>query len=161
MAKVIIVNENDEIIGYKERRDLERNDIYRVSSLWITNSQGDVLLAQRAFNKSHDPGKWGPAVAGTVEENENYETNITKEMFEEIGLSDVKPAFFSKTRISGEHEYFTTWFTAIINKNLADFKINEEVAAIRWVSRGELKKEYSEHPENFIPSAHNWLPLFI
>ena len=31
----------------------------------------------RSFTKSHDPGKWGPAVAGTVEEGETY--NFLKE----------------------------------------------------------------------------------
>jgi isopentenyl-diphosphate Delta-isomerase len=161
MAKVIIVDENDEIIDYKERAELVRNDIYRVSALWITNTQGDILLAQRSFSKAHNPGVWGPAVAGTIEEGEDYETNILKEAEEEIGLTNIQPIFFSKNRISGEHEYFTTWFTAVIEKELADFKINDEVAAIRWISRDELKKEYREHPEHFIPSARNWLPQFI
>lgn len=66
--KIIIVNENDEIIGHKARGTLEQLDIYRVSALWIKNSQGDILLAQRKFTKKHDPGKWGPAVAGTNDE---------------------------------------------------------------------------------------------
>jgi len=50
-AKIIIVNKNDKIIGYKERGTLKSSDIYRVSSLWIQNSQGKILLAQRSFNK--------------------------------------------------------------------------------------------------------------
>ncbi|MFA6422790.1 MAG: NUDIX domain-containing protein, partial [Candidatus Buchananbacteria bacterium] len=86
MAKIIIVNENDEAIGHKERNELDFSDIYRVSGLWITNLKGEILLAQRAFTKNHDPGKWGPAAAGTVEEGEDYETNILKEAEEELGL---------------------------------------------------------------------------
>lgn len=52
-----IVNDNDKIIGYKPRDDRNTKDMYRVSALWITNSKGDILLAQRAFTKKHNPLK--------------------------------------------------------------------------------------------------------
>ena len=74
--KIIIDNENDEIIGYKNINALNQSDIYRTSALWIKNSKGDIFLAQRAFSKKHSPGKWGPAVAGTIEKGETYYTNI-------------------------------------------------------------------------------------
>jgi hypothetical protein len=32
-----IVNDNDEIIGYKERKEIQTEDIYRISSLWVVN----------------------------------------------------------------------------------------------------------------------------
>lgn len=84
----VIVNENDEIIGHKLREEVDpKNDIYRVSALWVTNSAGDVLIAQRKLTKKHAPGKWEPAVAGTVEKGETDESNIYKEAQEEIGLS--------------------------------------------------------------------------
>lgn len=39
--KIIIVDENDEPIGAKERGTLDDyKDIYRVSALWITNEKG-------------------------------------------------------------------------------------------------------------------------
>ncbi len=56
--RVIIVNEKDEQIALKERKDIKKEEIYRVSALWITNSKGEILLAQRGLNKKHDPGKW-------------------------------------------------------------------------------------------------------
>lgn len=87
-SKIIIVDENDTIIGHKNRDSMEDGDMYRVSALWIQNSKGDILLAQRSFDKRNDPGKWGPAVAGTVEEGETYESNIIKEAEEEIGLKN-------------------------------------------------------------------------
>ncbi len=65
--KIIIVDENDNIIGSKDFDKMKPSDVYRVSSLWITNSKGETLLAKRAFNKLHSPGKWGTAVSGTVE----------------------------------------------------------------------------------------------
>ncbi len=55
-AEIIIVNEKDEIIWYKKRWTLEKEDIYRVSALWLINSKWEILLAQRAFTKKHHPG---------------------------------------------------------------------------------------------------------
>jgi predicted kinase len=96
--RTIIVNDQDQIIGHKEPGTLLKEDIYRVSSLWVTNSKGDILLAQRKFTQKLDPGKWGPAVAGTVDEGETYESNIIKEAEEEIGLKDMRPALGPKTK---------------------------------------------------------------
>jgi isopentenyldiphosphate isomerase len=119
--RVIIVNDQDEIIGYKERGTVQLEDIYRVSALWVTNSQGDILLAQRSFNKKHHPGGWGPAVAGTVDEDESYEENIIKEATEEVGLKDIKPQKSKKVRVTlatGDHNHFTQWFTLVVDKPL-------------------------------------------
>jgi len=149
--RIVVVNENDKIIGHKERGTLIPSDIYRVSALWVKNSQGDILLAQRKFTKSHDPGKWGPAVAGTVDEGETYEQNIIKEAEEEIGLKDIKPILGPKVRMTGEYNYFDQWYTLTIDKPAGDFTIQEEeVEQVKWFTRAELEKELREHPENYL-----------
>src|SRR3989338_11488629 len=115
MKDIIIVNENDEIIGFKKRGTLKPEDIYRVSALWIENSKGEVLLAQRSFSKKHHPGLWGPAVAGTNEEGETYEENIIKEAEEEVGLKDIHLKKWFKKRTSTDYNHFTQFFKLIIN----------------------------------------------
>ena len=81
---ITIVNLDDEIIGYKPRSEITSQDVYRVSALWIENSKGEILLAQRGFMKRNNPGKWGPAVAGTIDKGESYEENMYKEAEEEL-----------------------------------------------------------------------------
>ena len=54
MVRIIIVDESDEVIGYKERGTLNPEDIYRVSALSVENSIGQVLLAQRKFTKKRN-----------------------------------------------------------------------------------------------------------
>ena len=49
--RIPIVNEQDEIIGYKDRKDRNIIDITRITGLWLWNEKGEVLLAQRAFSK--------------------------------------------------------------------------------------------------------------
>jgi len=155
-----IVDEHDNVIGSKLRREITTQDIYRVSALWLTNPRGDILLAQRALTKSHDPGKWGPAVAGTVEEGETYEANITKEVGEELGLSglDLKPESKLRFQDSGGWQYFTQVFSAVIDKPAEEFTVSkEEVARVRWFGRQELERELKEHPEDYLPSIHRLL----
>ncbi len=151
--KVPIVNEEDEIIEIKSRGDLLDNDIYRVSALWIVNSKGQILLAKRALSKRKDPGMWGPAVAGTVEENESYEVNIIKEAKEEIGIEGHDFKLGPKTRTINPHNHFTQWFTLVIDEPLDYFKIQkEEVDKIKWFTKEELNREMEENPDKFIKS---------
>lgn len=151
MTRITVVNDQDEIIGYKEQDTLVKEDIYRATGLWIKNSKGDILLAQRKFTKSHDPGKWGPAVAGTVDEGETYESNILKEAGEEIGLNDIKPVLGPKRRISNEYNYFAQWFTLVIDRPIENFVIQEEeVEQLRWFTQAELEEELRKHPEDYL-----------
>lgn len=150
--KIPIVNEQDEIIGYKDRKDRNTIDITRITGLWLWNEKGEVLLAQRAFSKSINPGLWGPAVAGTVEEGETYESNIIKEAEEEIELYGLKPVLGPKLRRTTKHAYFVQWFTATINSDYPLVKQDSEVESIKWFSKEELMKALDETPEIFLGS---------
>ena len=153
--KIPIVDEYDNIVEYRERTDRNPELIYRVSSLWITDTEGNILLARRAFNKTHDPGKWGPAVAGTVEEGETYELNIIKESEEEIGLKNVKPILGDKKRKKTKWNYFVQEFLLTLPYGFNDFTLaKDEVAEIKWFLKEELKKELKDNPDNFLIGIH-------
>lgn len=159
--KIPIVDENDNVIGYKNRQEILPTDIYRVSALWITNSRGDILLAQRSFNKAHDPGKWGRAVAGTVEANETYEENIIKEAAEELGIKGIRFTLGPKLKRNGRHLHFTQWFTCVIDKPESYFKIQpQEVAAVRWLAKGKLINDFKNKSQNYLASAPEWIKQF-
>jgi len=161
--KIIIVDENNNVIGHKERETLKQEEIYRVSALWLTNSKGDILLARRALTKSHDPGKWGPAVAGTVEEGETYYSNIVKETAEELGLGlkDIKPEKGPMIRISDRHNYFAQWYTLTIDKSISQFKIQKgEVEEIKWFSKKELVEQLDKKPEEFLKRMKRYFEAF-
>jgi isopentenyl-diphosphate Delta-isomerase len=150
--RIPIVNEQDEIIGYKDRKDRNKVEITRITGLWLWNEKGEVLLAQRAFSKLHAPGLWGPAVAGSVEEGETYESNIIKEAEEEIGLKGLKPTLGPKLRRNSSHSYFAQWFIATINSDYPLVKQDSEVEAIKWFNKEELFKALEETSEVFLPS---------
>jgi isopentenyldiphosphate isomerase len=147
----IIVNENDEIIGYKDRNKVKENDIFRISALWVENNNNEILIAQRSLKKEHNPGKWGSAVAGRNEKNETYEENIIKEAEEEIGLKNYK--FKKAHKIKTKNNKFLQWFTLVLDKDIKEFKLQkEEVEDIKWIKKEKLKKEINKDPEKFTSS---------
>ncbi len=150
--RIPIVNEQDELIEYKDIDERKDGEICRVSALWVTNEKGEVLLAKRASTKKRDPGVWGPAVAGTVEEGETYESNIIKESAEEIGLINFIPKIEHKVRRSSNHEYFNQWYSAEIPSDYPFHRQTAEVDEIRWFTKEEILKLFSENPNMFVPS---------
>ena len=128
--------------------------------MWLTNSKGQILLAQRAFTKKNGPGKWGPAVAGTVENGETYRKNIIKEAEEELGLENIKPIKGQKKRVFGKHNFFCQMYSLKIDRQIKDFKIQrDEVERVKWISKKELEQKIKSKPEIFISSMKMWVGL--
>ena len=158
---VTVVDEHDNPIGTKLRADVTHNDIYRVTALWLTNSRGDVLLAQRGFHKKNNPGQWGPAVAGTVNAGESYEANIVKEVFEELGLQNIAlTPLLKKFTDDGSWRYFCQFYTAVINRPANAFVIEvENIEQVAWFASAQLLTELQSNPTKFVPTAHLWPEL--
>lgn len=151
MAKIVIVNEKDEPIGYRERGSRAQSEgICRISVLWLTNSKGEVLLAKRKMNKKYNPGKWGPAVGGTVEEGETYDSNIYKEASEEIGLSGFVFEKGEKIFVETPNKRFCQIYCLTIDREFDQFQIQEEeVDQVKWFGQDELKNEIEHNPDIF------------
>lgn len=158
--RIPIVDENDNIITHKDRNDRLPGEITRVAALWVGSSNGEVLLAQRAFTKKDSPGLWGPAVAGSVEEGETYESNIIKEAEEEIGLKNFQFVLGPKIRRSGTHEYFAQVFFTIIPKDYPLVKQDSEVEALQWFSKDEFYSLIKDKPEIFLKNTENYTNEF-
>lgn len=147
-----IVDADDKLIGHKWKEEFDpEKDIYRVSALWLRNSKGEVLLAQRSQKKKNGGGLWGPAVAGTLEYDETYEQNIVKEIQEEIGLTELELKSGKKRYIDADNrKYFCMYFYGVCDKLANDFVLEDEVAAVTWVSEKQLLADTVEHSEKYV-----------
>lgn len=161
--KIIIVDKDDNPIGLKCRDQIDPAvDIYRVSSIWITNTRGDILIAQRKFTKKNSPGKWGPAVAGTVEEGETYEENAYKEVREEIGIDNIILKKAKKIFLGGNRKKFSQWYTGVIDRNVDEFEIQEEeVEAVKWITPEDLIKDSQQNPDKYLASMPLMIEMFL
>ncbi|HUD10433.1 MAG TPA: NUDIX domain-containing protein [Candidatus Saccharimonadales bacterium] len=159
---IVIVDKYDKPIGLKTYEELEYQDIYQVSALWLTDIRSsDILLAQRKWTKTNDPGKWAAAVAGTVDQDEDYQINIVKEIEEEIGLKNLElkvgPKQFTD---DGSHKYFVQWFLAKVDKESTRITIQEEeVEAVDWVPENKLIQDARTNPGKYAPNFIDSLKL--
>lgn len=159
---VPLVNEQDEIIGSKERTDLEYSkDIFRTASLWIMNSKGDILLAQRKMDKKIDPGKWAEAVGGIVEGDDTYEQTALREAEEELGLKNIQITLGPKQFIDSSAKYFVQWYTAVVDYPIEKIIYQqEEIEQIAWISQEQFRQELISNPEKYIPAMAQMAALF-
>lgn len=155
-SRIPIVNEQDEIIGERIRKELQPGDIFRVTGLWIYDDAGNILLARRAETKALHPGLWALGVAGTVEIGETYDSNIVKEMAEEIGLTGYIPTFLSKELRDNQSglglRRFAAHYAVTIPHDYPLVLKEDEVAEIKWFTPEEIEKAATEHPEMFVPT---------
>ncbi len=161
--KVVIVDDNDVPVGTKYRDEVDYlKETYRCTGIWLVNSQGEILIAQRKFTKSKDPGKWGPAAAGTVEEGETYESNAYKELEEEIGVTGIKLELGPKQHSVSPRKYFGQWFLCEIDRSIEQFVIQEdEVEQIKWINKDDLLLDMKNYPDKYVTSLHSIINLLI
>lgn len=141
-------------MGVKERFEVDYdNEIYRVSALWLTNSKGQTLLAKRAMTKKYDPGLWGPAAVGTLEDDETYESNIYKEAEEEIGLTGIRFQELAKVLVDDGHHYFLQWYGAMLDRDVDSFvRQEEEVDELAWIDIEQMKQELKTKSDKYVPA---------
>lgn len=159
--RIPIVNEQDELIEYREKKDIGPNDINRDTGLWILNEFGEILLGQRSANKKLAPNLWTVAVAGTVEEGETYESNVIKEAYEEIGLKDIKPQFLFTLLKQQAHRRMSGSFKITIPKDTKLTLEPKEVSEVRWFSLKEIHELLATKPDMFTPSFGFYLEKFL
>jgi len=152
-----IVDAQDQVIGHKLRSEVEKEDIYRVAGMWIFNEKGEVLLARRSRTKRHDPGKWGPSVAGTLEEGETYESNILKEAQEELGVTLSEVQATAHIFVELEYAFFAQWFTAKVLSTTKFTLQEEEVEEVMWFQPDQLASLLETSPLEFLPQMRLYL----
>jgi len=158
-----IVNEQDEIVGNIERSDLDYSKhINRSSSCWVLDGKGNVLISQRSFSKSFDPGKWSESVGGTVDKGISYHQTIINELGEELGVDvgNYELKQLEKRFINSNERYFVQWYSVVIDKSIEFFNIQkEELEQVAWISIDQLKKEVNEYPEKYISDMKDMLTV--
>lgn len=82
-----IVNERDEVIGQRPRREVHQLGLWhRAVHILVFNARGEVFLQKRSMLKDTAKGKWDSSTSGHVDSGEDYDTSAVRELGEEIGL---------------------------------------------------------------------------
>lgn len=163
MQEVILVNENDEQIGTMDKLEAHRQaKLHRAFSVFIFNSQGQMLLQQRAENKYHSAGLWTNACCSHPSPGEDTNLAVQRRLQEEMGFTTDVIRIFDFTYKAEfdnglvEHE-FDHVYLGVYNGEI--FPNPDEVQDFCFKQIEQIKTEMSEQPEEFTAWFHIAFPL--
>ena len=148
---VDLVDENDELIGRAQMREVRaRNLLRRGAAAIVRNSRGDIYIHRRADTTAAFPGWYDTVVAGSVMSGESYQQAIRRELAEEIGVDGVQPTFLFKSRYRAtDVNWWTCVFEVVWNHPIQHQ--DEEVAWGGFMPEPDLVAKLAEW--RFVPGG--------
>lgn len=165
--QVILVNEKDEAIGIMEKMEAHQKGLlHRAFSVFIFDSEGRMLLQQRAGNKYHGAFLWTNTCCSHPYPGENVKEAAQRRLQEELGFCTTIEEIFSFTYHAHvennliEHEYDHV-FTGVYEGEIQPDA--NEVAAYAYKTIAEVKLAMQQHPGQFttwftiaFPKVEDW-----
>jgi isopentenyl-diphosphate delta-isomerase len=159
---VILVNQDDEVIGYGEKLDVHRKGLlHRAFSIFVFNDGGELLIQRRAASKYHEPGRWANTCCGHPFPDEAIDAAAARRLFEELGfkcsLAPLAHIYYKAYLDNGmiEHEYVHA-FKGQYNGEPIRCDPNE-VDEIQWVKGDFLKQDILAHSKKYAPWFANYI----
>ncbi len=151
--EVILVDEWDKAIGTMEKIEAHQKGLlHRAFSVFIFNSQGEMLLQQRALNKYHSGGLWTNTCCSHPRPGEDTLIAALRRLKEEMGIEaqlEYKTHFIYKTDFDNnltEHEFDHVFF----GKNDQTPKINAlEVESYTWMAPEKVVADIVKNPAKY------------
>jgi isopentenyl-diphosphate delta-isomerase len=142
MNLITLVDNEDNVIGYEEKMKVHvEGKLHRAFSIFITNSNNEILLQKRNIQKYHSGGLWSNSCCGHPNYNETIEFASYKRLKEEFGFEcSLSYLFkfqykilFTNDLIENEIDYvFWGYFDNIPKPN------PQEISDWRWMNIYEL-----------------------
>lgn len=154
--KVVLVNEEDEVIGTEEKLKAHQDGgrLHRAFSIFVFNDEGELMLQKRADEKYHCPDMWTNTCCSHPKPGEEYEEAVHRRIKEEMGFDCPMEESFVFEYKAGfdngltEHEMDHVY----IGKYNKDPEPNpKEVGDWKWIKPEKLKEDIEENPERYTP----------
>lgn len=158
--QLILVNSNDEEIGYKDKGASHDGHgiLHRAFSLFVFNREGELLLQQRSKDKRLWPGYWANTCCSHPRRGESMDEATVRRLAEEMGMQcELRYLYKFEYQadyddLGAEHELCHVY----VGQSDSPVRVNgNEVEAWRFVPAAELDAEIETHPERFTP----WLKM--
>ena len=153
MDNVILVDDSDVELGIMEKMQAHRDGVlHRAFSIFIFNSNGEMLIQQRADSKYHSPGLWTNACCSHPQPGEENADAAHRRLKEELGFDTSLTKVFSFTYFAEfdnglkenefDHVFLGNYDGQVIFNPM-------EVKDVRFMAVDKIKKELEEHPEDY------------
>lgn len=151
--QVILVDKNNRRIGVEEKLKAHKDGrLHRAFSIFVFNSDGKLLLQQRAKSKYHSECLWSNTVCSHPRPNETYIQATHRRLKEEMNFDCKLKKMFCFIYSTGfkngliENEYDCVF----IGKYDKDPIPNpDEIMDYKWVDLNWLRKDIIANPNNY------------
>lgn len=153
MDEVVLVNENDEVLGRMEKLEAHQKGLlHRAFSVFIFNDKNELLIQKRAENKYHSAGLWTNTCCSHPKPDETVLEGAERRLFEEMGMKvSLRKAFDFIYKVEFENgltEYELDH--VVVGFSNANPALNpDEASQFKWVSFNEILNLLKYHPQSF------------
>ena len=148
---VILVNEKDQEIGLMPKLEAHQKAVlHRAFSVFIFNSENELMLQKRASNKYHSPNLWTNTCCSHQRSGESNIQAGTRRLYEEMGfttpLNEITSFIYKAPFDNGltEHELDHI----MVGYYNEDPVINsDEVEDWKWMKIEDVKNDISLNPD--------------
>ena len=151
--KVILVDENDTQVGLMPKLEAHQKGLlHRAFSVFIFNSNHQLLLQKRAVSKYHSGGLWTNTCCSHPREGEETINAANRRLIEEMGIkTNLRKVFhfIYKAELDNEltENEFDHVFYGIYNE---DPIINtEEADDFKWIDMETLNNDITANGQNY------------
>lgn len=162
---LILVNEEDEEIGYCEKMDAHRKEyLHRAFSLFIYHkADHKMLIHKRALGKYHSGGLWTNSCCSHPRYGEDLMDAVIRRTKEELGL-DIS-SYTDELKKVGKFHYYKKYSTCAENEIDHVFLLTiekqpildvdpDEIAEVQWESINAVAQALEKNPDQFTA----WFP---
>ena len=161
MERVILVDTHDNQIGTEEKMQAHKDGkLHRAFSVFVSNSDGKMLIQKRALSKYHCPGLWSNTCCSHPRDGETVLQAAHRRLTEELNFDCPLEEVFSFTyKIAFENGLTEHEFDHVLTGKFdGNPTINkEEVAEYKWITVDELKTDIKSNPDKYT----YWLKVAI
>jgi isopentenyl-diphosphate Delta-isomerase len=150
---LVLVNENDQQTGIMEKIAVhEKGLLHRAFSVFIFNSNNELLLQQRANEKYHSAGLWSNTCCSHAKDSEEIQESVKRRLKEEMGLetdTQFQFKFLYRSDFSNglkEHELDHVYFGTSDEEPHPDVN---EVTNWKYMGLEKLVEDIVLHPANY------------
>jgi isopentenyl-diphosphate delta-isomerase len=153
IQKVILVDEFDRAIGTEEKiKAHEKGLLHRAFSVFVINSQDELLLQKRAGNKYHSPALWTNTCCSHPAPGEDLQHSAEKRLLEEMGFSCSLTWIFKLIyKVSFDNELTEHELDHVFlgRCNVNPVPNPHEVEDWRWENMDSLKHDLIKNPHQY------------
>lgn len=160
-VNVILVDELDNEVGIMEKLEAhEKGLLHRAISVFIYNSNGELLLQRRAFGKYHSEGLWTNTCCSHPLPEENVVEAGKRRLMEEMGIEcSLTPQFsfiYKAEFENGLTEYELDHVLVGYSDDTPHLN-PEEAISFQWMPLDQIKENIHNNPEQYTA----WFKILI